>query len=260
MKKLFISLLFCVLAISSLSAQEQWRGKRIGFLGDSMTDPNNTAAKEHYWSYLAKDLGITPCVYAKSGHQWNNLMQKAEAMLQTEGKNLDAIFIWAGTNDFFHDTPMGEFFTVKDAEANVNGTVVPLKHREYIFDENTFCGRINNLLSFLKKNYPTKQIILMTPIHRAFATFSDKNVQPDELYSNSLGLFLDDYIHALRRGAELWSIPVIDLYSDSGLFPLYDEHIQYFAKPDTDRLHPNDAGHRRLADVIEAQLNVIPCY
>lgn len=257
--KRILFVLAVLVSVTTLSAQEQWRGKRVGFLGDSMTDPNNTASKEHYWSYMAQDLGVTPLVYARSGHQWNHLMQKAEAMLQTEGQNLDAIFIWAGTNDFFHDAPLGDFFSEKDTTANVNGVVVPLKHRDYLFDDKTFCGRINNLLSFLKKNYPHKQIVLMTPIHRAFATFSEKNVQPDELFSNSLGLYLDDYIHALKRGAELWSIPVIDLYTNSGLFPLYDEYVEYFAKPDTDRLHPNDAGHRRLVETIKAQLNGIPC-
>lgn len=53
-------------------------------------------------------------------------------------------------------------------------------------------------------------------------------------------------------------MPVIDLAALSGLFPLEDAHAQFYANPDTDRLHPNNIGHERMAKTLAAQLMSIP--
>ena len=57
----------------------------------------------------------------------------------------------------------------------------------------------------------------------------------------------------------MWAVPVIDMNSASGLYPMLDEHAQYFNKRDTDRLHPNDEGHRRMARTLMYQLLALPC-
>ena len=49
-----------------------WQGKRVGYLGDSITDPNCYGDKiKKYWDFLQEWLGITPYVYGISGRQWN---------------------------------------------------------------------------------------------------------------------------------------------------------------------------------------------
>jgi len=58
--------------------------------------------------------------------------------------------------------------------------------------------------------------------------------------------------------ANIWAVPVIDLNSLSGLYPLLDEHTRYFRNADTDRLHPGTEGHRRLAYVLAYQLLAYP--
>ena len=83
-------------------------------------------------------------------------------------------------------------------------------------DDRTFRGRINCVLSYLKTNYPTKQIILLTPIHRGYAKFGDNNIQPDESYPNGIGLYVDEYVKAIKEAANVWAVPVIDLNSISG--------------------------------------------
>jgi hypothetical protein len=113
-------------------------------------------------------------------------------------------------------------------------------------------------MAFLKANYPDQQIIIMTPIHRAFATFSDKNVQPDENFANDLGLYQDDYVNVLREAASIWAVPLIDLFSISGLYPLEDSHVKYYMNGKTDRLHPNSLGNYRLAKTIQYQLLSLP--
>ena len=57
---------------------------------------------------------------------------------------------------------------------------------------------------------------------RAFAKFSETNVQPEESFSNGQGLYLDSYVNALRQAASNWAVPLIDLYSLSGLYPSYN--------------------------------------
>lgn len=114
-------------------------------------------------------------------------------------------------------------------------------------------------MSKLKQMYPTKQIVVMTPVHRALFASGDKNIQPDEMYENARGIFFDEYVKAIKETGNVWAVPVIDLNSLSGLFPLYDAGAQMFNKPDTNRLHPNDAGHSRMAKTIMQQLSALPC-
>ena len=40
---------------------------------------------------------------------------------------------------------------------------------------------------------------------------------------------------------------------------MIDEHAQYFKSGDTDRLHPNDKGHERIARTLMYQLSSLPC-
>lgn len=265
--------LFAVLlSVLPLTAFAQWQGKRCAFLGDSMTDPSNRASVYHYYDYLRDSLGIVPSIYARSGYQWNGILEKAKLMQQTQKDSVDAVFIWAGTNDYNHSIPMGKFFEERDTVCNRNGKIVPARHRVWLMNDSTFCGRINMCLSWLKHNYPTRQIIVMTPIHRAYANFSDPsrnkwNIQPDEDFTNEQGLYIEDYMNALRQACQYWAVPLIDLYQDSGLYPMEPEMGQFFASPETkegtdyyDRLHPNDAGHIRLGQTIARHLNALPVF
>ena len=46
-----------------------WKGKRVAYFGDSITDPRNSGSKKKYWGFLEDWLGITPYVYGVSGRQ-----------------------------------------------------------------------------------------------------------------------------------------------------------------------------------------------
>ncbi len=235
----------------------QWKAKKVAFLGDSMTqkrDSNNIV----YWEYLADILGIESFVYGISGHQWDNIYRQATKLKTERGADVDAIFIFAGTNDFNHGIPLGEFFTETQKETNHNGKQVIRKYRTHIMNDSTFCGRINKVMDFLKSNYPDQQIIILTPIHRGFAQFSERNVQPDENFANAQGLYIDDYVKTLKEAASIWSVPLIDLFSLSGLFPLKGEYSKFFENAEKDMLHPNSAGNYRLAKTIQYQLLSLP--
>ena len=109
----------------------------------------------------------------------------------------------------------------------------------------------NRVFERIKRQYYNKRVILMTPLHRAYAYFGGTNIQPNELYSNKSGHFLDEYIRAERQAADIWSVELIDLYRNSGLFPLFDGSAQAcFSNVNTDRLHPGNDGHRIIARTI----------
>ena len=70
---------------------------------------------------------------------------------------------------------------------------------------------------------------------------------------------MEEYINAVKEAGNIWSVPVIDMNSVSGLYPMMDEYVQYFKDGDTDRLHPNDNGHKRMAQTLMYQLLALPC-
>jgi lysophospholipase L1-like esterase len=251
--------------ISGISGNEaevvqnsQWHGKRVAYLGDSMTQKSKNGTNKIYWEYLSEWLGIEPFVYGISGHQWTDIYKQAQKLAEEKRTGVDAIFIFAGTNDYSHGVPIGSFFSETTKETNYNGKIVSRRYRTPIENDSTFCSRINKVMAFLKAKFPEQQIIIMTPIHRGFAKFSDTNVQPEEYFSNGNGLYLDAYVDALKQAAQNWAVPVIDLYSLSGLYPLADSQVQYFNNGDTDRLHPNAKGNYRLAKTILYQLQTLP--
>ena len=160
--------------------------------------------------------------------------------------------------------PIGEWFTETDEKvmAGIHEPkhLVSRKQQHLCMDNGTYRGRINIALSTVKKMYPTKQIVLLTPIHRAGFYANDKNWQPTEDYRNLCGEYLASYVDAVKEAGNIWAVPVIDLNALSGLYPMIDEHAQYFNRADTDRLHPNDAGHERLAKTLMQQLLALPVF
>lgn len=242
----------------NVTVEHPWAGAKVAYLGDSITDPKVLKDDVHYWGFLQQWLGIDPLVYGRSGHQWHQIAGQADKLMAEHGDDFDAIMIFVGTNDYNAGVPIGEWFTEEKAVVNSKGQMVERMKRTHVMDESTFRGRINMVLDKLKRMYPTKQIVMVTPLHRAYAKFSEKNVQPEECYQNSCGEYPDAYVASIKEAAAIWSVPVIDAYSLSGLFPMHQEQQMYFPGGN-DWLHPNEAGHRRFAKCLMYQLLAIPC-
>ena len=234
-----------------------WYGARVGIIGDSISDPKVANGPEKYYWYMAQEIGIIPCVVARNGQQWNEVLPQANRLKSEYGDDIDAILILMGTNDFNAGVPIGEWFTeeyVKVEAANGEPkSMQTRRHRTPNLDQSTFKGRINMALDSLKNMYPHQQIILMTPLHRGYAKFSETNIQPDENYTNSCGEYVDAYVNAVKEAGSVWAVPVIDLNAISGIFPLNRSQKEYFPR-DKDRLHPTDEGHARMAQAIMAAL------
>ena len=237
---------------------EAWKGAKVAFLGDSITDPIHVGCTKNYWNFLIDDLKLDAKIYGVNGDTWKGVPNQVNRIHESMDDDLDAIFVFMGTNDYMGGVPLGEFFELKDEETNLWGKQRVMKRRYFNRDLGTFKGRINVALEKIKTEFPDTQVILMTPIHRAFFTCSKYNVQPPECFPNETGHYVDEYVEAIKEAGRHWSCPVIDLHGESGLLPMNDSYVKYFSNSKVDRLHPNTAGHRRLADLIEAKLNALP--
>ncbi len=240
-----------------------WRGAKVAYFGDSVTDPRNSGSQRKFWQLLAEWLEQTPWVYAVSGRQWNDIPNQMRQLQNDHGDDVDAIIIFCGTNDYNHGVSLGQWYEECDTTVEVAGRqplhTAQRRMRQPSMDGTTFRGRINIAMSQLKEHYPTKQIVLLTPIHRAFFSSSNRNVQPSEAYQNACGEYVDAYVEAVKEAANVWAVPVIDLNALSGLYPLSAAHGRYFHNATTDLLHPNDDGHRRMALTLLYQLQTLPC-
>ena len=163
MKKLF----YILVSIIVLTASHPWENKRIAYLGDSITDPKSLKNETHYWAFLQEWLNSESYVYRVSARQWNDVPVQANKLKKERGDEVDAIMIFMGTNDYNSGTPIGEWFTYTKEMVNANGMMVERERRTPVFDESTFRGRINIALDSLKRMYPTKQIVMLTPIHNS---------------------------------------------------------------------------------------------
>ena len=254
--------------------KSQWRGARVAYLGDSITDKRQVEKGQNdtYWVYLEGLLGIKSYVYGISGHEWKHIPGQTDKLIKEYGQAVDAIMIFVGTNDYNASIPLGEWYSEEVVKVEVTGPkgtktgiVEERKKRTLLMDNNTYRGRINIAMSKLKEAYPTKQIILLTPIHRGDAFLSDRNIQPDEMHANGVGEYVDAYVDIVKEAGNVWAVPVIDLNSISGLYPMAESNALYWRRPSLvkskktggkriDRLHPNSAGHLRMAQCLAYQL------
>ena len=267
MKKKLLTLAVCLACVVEALPQtliaHPWQGKRVAYFGDSITDPRNGASKKKYWALLKDWLQIEPYVYGVSGRQWDDIPRQTDKLKQEHGQEVDAIVVFCGTNDYNNGVPIGTWWDERVAQVeyghNSAKKMVTRRQRVPSMDPTTFKGRINIALDSLKRTFPTKQIVLLTPIHRSNFHANEKNWQCDESYTNQCGLYLDAYVEAVKEAAGVWAVPVVDWSASGGLFPMLKEHGQYFNNSETDLLHPNDKGHERMARTLMYQLLALPC-
>ena len=206
------------------------RGKKITFLGDSITEGVGVSSLEHlYWNVVAKRTGAKCCAHGISGTRiapnripspcpdWDQHFASRVDELEDDA---DIVVIFGGTNDYGHgDAPIG---TMADRT------------------EDTFYGSLHTLYLKLIEKFPEAQIVIMTPSHRS---------SEGAWYINDLGQRtqapLSVYVDEIREVAAYYALPVLDLYRVSGLQPLVPL-LQERYMPDG--LHPNDAGQMRIAE------------
>mgnify|MGYP000800210737 FL=1 len=125
-------------------AGTQWKGRKVAFMGDSITDKAHVGTTKNYWQYLQEMLGLVPFVYGINGQQWRDVPGQCEKLRAERGGDIDAILIFAGTNDFNSGTPLGEWYTTGEVPVEVSGPRSEIRTRRTLsMDGDTFRGRIN---------------------------------------------------------------------------------------------------------------------
>ena len=209
------------------------KGKKINFLGDSITQGVGVSSPENkyvevfakkYELALARNYGISGTRIARqknptvSNPSFDKDFCSRVCEMDTDA---DIVVVFGGTNDFGHgDAPLG---TLGDTS------------------EDTFYGCCHILMTSLIKKYPNVPIVFLTPLHR---------VTENELV-NEIGLdraSLEEYVAAIREMANRFSLPVLDLFAMSGMQPTISEQNELYF---TDGLHPNDIGHKKVARMLE---------
>ena len=81
MKRFIIVLSLILAGYSACAAFEHpWAGKKVAYLGDSITDPGTLKGTTLYWGFLEQWLDVTPYVYGRGGHQWSNIPGQMERL------------------------------------------------------------------------------------------------------------------------------------------------------------------------------------
>lgn len=206
-------------------------GKKICFLGDSITEGAGASAKDKcYVSLFAAahpeaevhNFGIGGTRIAKQTAPSENPRWDLDFVSRVAEmpENADLICIFGGTNDFGHgDAPMGSF----GCKTN-----------------DTFYGALYRLSVDLINKYPTARIVFFTPLHRN--TKQAPRDKGDGYWS------LDDYAAAIRKNAAYFAFPVLDLRTESGIQPCVPVIAEKFTK---DGLHPNDTGYERIFRMVD---------
>lgn len=212
------------------------KGKKILFLGDSITEGVGVdCVEDTYWKQFEKMTGANCVGYGISGTRiawqpdevgavepyFDGPLPHFASRVESMEKDADVIVVFGGTNDYGHgEASLGKF---EDR------------------DKNTFCGAMHLLCQRLINRYPEAQIVFMTPLPRY--TASDENPYVNDIGKRRVA-FLKTYVDIIRRVAEFYSLPVLDLFRVSGIQPYIQAQKDLFVP---DGLHPNKAGAKRIA-------------
>ena len=218
-------------------------GLKINFLGDSITEGVKASGKEAtYCAILKREANLSEIRnYGISGTRFalqkgtplrpkdtfvdvNSFSERYDKM----DDDADVVVVFGGTNDFGHgDAPMGAFCDRTP---------------------DTFYGACHYLFSGLIRKYLGKTIVIMTPLHRTNET---KNNGQEKVYGFGT---LKDYVNAIREVAEFYGLPVLDLFATCPIQPEIEEVREAFMP---DGVHPNDEGHKIIAQRLKAFLEVL---
>ena len=208
----------------------QLQGKKIAFLGDSITQGCGTSGEDKFfWNLIAAETGAISHGYGIGGTRIapqhvpsaepeydRYFASRVDDMIP----DADIVVVFGGTNDFGHGDAA---FGALDDRC-----------------KDTFCGALRALMEKLITRYPYAQLVVMTPTHR-----EDEEVLANGNTGAPRLAKLAEYVNAITAICGDYAVPVLDLFRTSGLQPRVPLLKELYMP---DGLHPNDAGHRKIAD------------
>lgn len=218
------------LSSSPLSAEE-FSGKKISFLGDSITAGVGVSSTEYRYSTVLSDslgmtesnLGISSTVYC-TGHPSRASRIEDVQNIPTDS---DYVIVLLGINDF-DQAIAGQF-----AELGEFGNA----------DTSTIYGAANAMYRALVDRFRCTEakIYICTPVITSWnnSVSAERDWSQDK--QNACGYTLPDLCGALQETAQYYGLVCCDLNATSGMTE------EDFA----DGIHPNDTGAAKMAGVLE---------
>lgn len=214
-------------------------GKAVNFLGDSITAGARTSGAGFLFTDLllkneglraSRNYGISGTRIARQTARSNPETYDLDfcSRVADMDPDADAVVVFGGTNDWGHgDAPLG----------------VMADRSPY-----TFYGALHTLYRSLLEKYPEAEIVAVTPLHRLGENDPEEKAASLSIRWNPP---LSRYVAAIREVAQYYAVPVLDLYVTSRIQPEIPAVRERFCP---DGLHPNDAGHRLIAERMAAFL------
>ena len=210
-------------------------GKKVYFLGDSITEGVGSHPEKRYTEVFAKstgadvvNLGVSGTRIARSNIENDPHGEYFKLRAEKIKDDADVIVIFGGTNDFGNGwAPIGNF---EDRTPD------------------TYYGAWHDLLTFIISNHPTATVLVLTPMHR----YNEDSL--GGVGSQKDNAKFETYVNIVREVAQYYSVPVLDMYRESGIQPAIPEIKQLYIP---DGLHPNNAGSAKIARMIENKLKLM---
>ena len=213
------------------------KGTKINFLGDSITEGAGTSSHDKMFTMLIeREYGAICQNYGIGGTRIARQKTPTEEKFDRDfisrvpemDNDADIVVVFGGTNDFGHgDAPLG---TMNDRTPY------------------TFYGALHCLYTALTEKYPDVPVVILTPLHRWNEDSPKGDNKPEPVGT------LKEYVNIIREVAEYYSLPVLDLFKESGLQPKIPVIQQKYVP---DGLHPNDDGNAILAHKIARFLETL---
>lgn len=208
-------------AMETISVQnDYYNSVKWGTVGDSITANDGGTYGTNYRTLVQRLLGVSAVnnvsvtgsmIAGKTGYtKDSSAMYLRYAALDND---CDIITVFGGTNDY--------------REAGGDGVPIGVKGSN---DPYNFYGALKTLIEGLHTKFPTGKILFITPLRRT-----------NDTTANLQGHKLIDYVNAIKDICADYSIPVLDLYNQSGINSLNSATLL------TDGLHPNGTGYEIIA-------------
>ncbi|MDM1513604.1 SGNH/GDSL hydrolase family protein [Myroides odoratimimus] len=202
---------------SILNTDASW-----AYIGDSITFVDDKNNFKGYPTFVRQNVLFTKT--ENRGYSGLGLVDdESRGSILSNIKNIDSFdfySIFAGTNDFRLDHPIGEwndYFKKKGSS--------------------TFYGALREVIDLLYNKNPKAIILLITPLRRDNSEYTSFSI-------NNAGYTLTEIRDAIVKVANHEALPCIDFYNYSGIT---DRNLNLYT---SDGLHPTEKGHQLISNNI----------